>query len=266
MSDGPPGELVRGLVEGPSVVTAVEWHPAIGSTNERAAALAGEGAPEGVLVLADEQTAGRGRRGRPWSAPAGSSLLSSVLLRPAVEAHLLGALPLVVGLAVAEAVAPHAPGAEVTLKWPNDVLADGRKLAGVLVQRTADACVVGVGLNVDWRDVTRPPELAGRATSLAELAGGAVDRWRVLAGYVGVLGNRYDAWLVQPWSALAAYRGSCATLGQQVRVSPAGGDAPYVASATGVAEDGALEILRDGRSQRLHAGEVTHLRPVTPSP
>ena len=119
------------------------------------------GAPEGLVVVAEEQTAGRGRAGRTWSAPAGSGLLLSVLLRPDVEPRLLGTLPLMIGVAVAEAVEAFVPS-PCQLKWPNDVLLDGRKVAGVLIQsrlsgERTEYINAGIGINVNVSKSALPP-------------------------------------------------------------------------------------------------------------
>ena len=250
------------LVAGPSLLAAFEWHAEIGSTNQRCLELAAQGRAEGTVVAADVQTAGRGRHGRSWVAPAGTSLMASVLLRPRVPAPARQLLPLLAGLALAEVVERHVPGAPVALKWPNDLLVAGRKAAGILVEADGGgATAVGIGLNVDWRGVERPPELAG-ATSLAEEAGGPVDRWRVFAGLVGVLGNRYADWQEEPTGFLDAYRRRCATLGLLVRVSLVEGRA-VEGQAVAVGTSGALEVRVDsGEVAALTAGDVEHLRRV----
>jgi BirA family biotin operon repressor/biotin-[acetyl-CoA-carboxylase] ligase len=137
------------------------------STNTRARELAAEGAEHGTVVTADEQTAGRGRQGRVWTAPAGRALLYSAIVRPLDERHLM--LPLAVPLAVCEAAAELRPGIECGVKWPNDVLVAGSKLAGILVEaRPQDGwAVVGVGLNLTVEPGEFPPELRQRAVSLA---------------------------------------------------------------------------------------------------
>jgi BirA family transcriptional regulator, biotin operon repressor / biotin---[acetyl-CoA-carboxylase] ligase len=259
--DGPPDALVRSLVDGPSLVSGLEWHDEVGSTNVLAAAAAERGVPEIHAVLADVQTAGRGRLGRGWQAPPGTSLMGSYLLRPSVEPALLPLLPLLTGLALAEAVAPHVPAVAVTLKWPNDLLVDGRKSAGILLEIAGDAVIVGVGLNVDWRGVDRPAEFA-EATSLAEAAGADVDRWRILAAFAGVFGNRYAEWRADPHTFLPAYWQRCVTLGRDVRVSRVGQD-PLEGHALEVADDGALVVrTAGGRVERVSAGDVEHVRPA----
>jgi BirA family transcriptional regulator, biotin operon repressor / biotin---[acetyl-CoA-carboxylase] ligase len=256
----PPPDLVQGLLDGPSVLTGFEWHEQIDSTNRRAIDLARQGAPEGHAVAADVQTAGRGRHGRRWSAPAGTSLMVSLLLRPDAPPDQLPLLPLLAGVALADVVAGHLVGVRPGLKWPNDLLVHDRKAAGILVEHVAGAAVVGVGVNVDWRGVQRPAELA-EATSLAEAAGVAVDRWRLFAGLVGVLGNRYRDWREAPRSFLPDYRAWCVTVGAQVRVER--GDATITGLAEAVTDTGALAVRTpDGRRAEVSAGDVIHVRPA----
>jgi BirA family transcriptional regulator, biotin operon repressor / biotin---[acetyl-CoA-carboxylase] ligase len=255
-----PQPLVDSLVDGPSIVTSVQWHDRCESTNALAAEAAATGAAEGLLVLADEQTAGRGRHGRTWSAPPGSSLLLSLVVRPVVPAASLPLLPLLTGLVLAETVARHLPEAQVALKWPNDLLVDDRKAAGILVEGAGGAAVVGVGINVDWRGVPRPEELAA-SISLAEAAGADVDRWRLLAGVVGVFSRRYDQWQELPAAFLDGYRQRCATLGRDVRVTTfAAGTVE--GEATEVDRAGALIVRTDSGPVAVNAGDVEHLRPA----
>jgi len=260
----PPDALVRSLIDGPSPVVAVTWHESCTSTNLLAAAAADAGAPEITVVGADHQTAGRGRRGRAWAAPPGTSLLVSLVLRPPDAAGATGLLPLLAGLALAETVGRHLPGSAVAVKWPNDLLVDGAKAAGTLAElRPGGAVVLGSGVDVDWRGVDRrglegAAGLAG-TTSLAEAAGADVDRWRVLAGYLGVLGRRYAEWRESPTAFLGAYRARCATLGRRVRVELAAG--ALEGSAEAVGDDGLLEVRDDaGVLHRIGAGDVVHLR------
>jgi BirA family transcriptional regulator, biotin operon repressor / biotin---[acetyl-CoA-carboxylase] ligase len=143
-----------------------------GSTNADALAWAAEGAPEGAVVVAEHQTAGRGRRGRSWSSRPGLSLLFSVVLRPQLELDRLGLVTTAFGVAVAEAADAEALG--LGIKWPNDIVAGGRKLAGILVEsrvsgRIADVAVGGVGLNVGWADAELPEEVSASAVTLAEV-------------------------------------------------------------------------------------------------
>lgn len=209
----------------------------IGSTNERARALAVAGAPHGTLVTADSQSAGRGRQGRTWVAPAGRALLLSVIVRepPAL-------LSLRAGLAVADLAGPSA-----LVKWPNDVLLDGRKVAGVLVEgRPAERwAVVGIGVNAAVDVASMPVELRERAGSLG-LAPGE------LPTALETLLSALAAWLSAPDDrVLEALRSRDALLGQTVRWS--GG----LGRGAGIAPDGSLQVeLGGGASVSLDAGEV----------
>lgn len=243
-------------------MSGLEWHETAGSTNTLAAEAAARGVAEIYAVLADQQTAGRGRQGRGWQAPPGTSLLCSLVVRPSVPTSVLGLLPLLTGLALAEAVDALIADVEVALKWPNDLLVGGRKAAGVLVESApAGAVVVGIGVNVDWRGVDRPPELAA-ATSLAEAAGGPVDRWDVLAALARSFATRYQAWLTKPAGFLGAYRQRCTTLGAAVRISLVGGEV-RTGRAIDVTRAGTLLLgLTDGGTREVTAGDVEHIRPA----
>ena len=232
--------------------------PTTGSTNTDLVQAARRGEPAGLVLLAEEQTGGRGRLDRSWQAPPRSSLLMSVLLRPTPEPSTWPVLPLVVGTAVVEAVRAVAY-VPVSLKWPNDVMADGRKLGGILVQLVEGAVVVGIGLNVS----TRVDELpVPTATSIA-LCGGQIDRESLAKEVLRALRQRYDAWSrAQGASAsvLPAYREVCDTIGRRVRVElPAG--TVVVGTATGVDDDGRLLVASDAGEQRAFTvGDVVHVR------
>jgi BirA family biotin operon repressor/biotin-[acetyl-CoA-carboxylase] ligase len=206
------------------------------STNTRARELAAAGAPHGMLVTAAEQTAGRGRQGRTWTAPAGSSLLCSVIVRDPSPLMSLRA-----GVATAEAV-----GLESQLKWPNDVHVDGRKVAGILVEgRPQEGWgVIGVGINVAVAPEDFPAELAGRAGTL-DLEPAAIEP--ILARLLAAL----ERWLAAPAAEmLEAVRARDALLGETI--TWAGG----TARGAGIDEHGRLLVdTPDGR-QALNAGEV----------
>lgn len=170
----------------------------IGSTNERAREAAAAGAPSGTLVTAEEQTAGRGRQGRPWSTPAGSAVAWSIVLRRTVE--MPSTLPLQIGVGVCEAV--ESLGVEgVQMKWPNDVWIEGRKCSGILVEaRPQDGwAVAGVGVNLSIADDEFPPELRGRATSI----GRGVGFGEVVAALNRHVGSRLAAPVEETLSAFA---------------------------------------------------------------
>jgi BirA family biotin operon repressor/biotin-[acetyl-CoA-carboxylase] ligase len=226
---------------------AVTWLDEVVSTNDEVAALARAGAPEGVVVVADRQTRGRGRRGRTWEAPAGSSLLVSVLLRPATP-HLA---VVAAGLAAADACRSSSTGLQPTLKWPNDLVVDGRgKLAGILAEAAGPGgrVVVGLGLNVDWGDTPLP---AG-ATSFAASAGGGADRSALLVAYLVALES---ACRQSPDALMTAYRAACSTIGQPVMVQLPGG-CELAGVAEGIDDHGRLIVA----GHAIAAGDVIHLR------
>jgi BirA family biotin operon repressor/biotin-[acetyl-CoA-carboxylase] ligase len=156
--------------------------------------LLAEDAPEGAVAAADEQTAGRGRLGRTWTAPAGSSVLVSIALRPAVPPPRLPELSLVAGRACAAAIAEVA-GVKARLKHPNDVLLRGRKVAGVLAEAREGRVVLGVGINVSQREEELPPRPEAPATSLLLETGREHDRSELLASLLDHLEREYDAWV-----------------------------------------------------------------------
>jgi len=210
------------------------------STNERAKALADAGALHGTLVTADEQAAGRGRQGREWTAPPGSSVLMSLVLREFDEL-----LPLTAAVAVCQALP-----SEAGLKWPNDVWIDRRKVAGILVEGRPQEgwAVLGIGLNVTTKEF--PPELAETATSL-HLAGIDAGRDQVLAELLRSLSE----WLGAPPDAvLSAWRSRDALKGERVRWS--GGEG----TADGIDDSGALLVQTSDGPVTLDAGEVHLLR------
>lgn len=228
-----------------------------GSTNDDVRSEAARGAPHGFAVVADAQSAGRGRRGRVWHSPRGESVYFSLLLRPALLAQdRVGLLALAAGLAVAEAVGRWVPRA--TVKWPNDVRIDGRKVAGVLVEGVARVhgpahYVVGIGLNVNGGDF--PVEIAQTATSLRRVLGAPLDRGAVLTELCACLERRLDAVLQGDEGALAALidslRARCDTLGTRVRIEG------VVGLAVDLEPDGALRVARDdGSVERVRSGEV----------
>jgi BirA family biotin operon repressor/biotin-[acetyl-CoA-carboxylase] ligase len=151
-----------------------------------------DGAPEGAVAVTDEQTEGRGRLGRSWHAPAGTSLLFSLVLVPPVPAGRLSELSLVAGAAVAEAIAAMT-GLAPTIKHPNDVLIEGRKVAGVLAEAAAGRVVLGIGINVSQSEYELPPEVAATSLRLAGVPG--VSRSALLAAVLDRLEARYDSWL-----------------------------------------------------------------------
>ena len=231
-----------------------------GSTNADLAAAARAGAAEGLVLVAEHQTAGRGRAGRGWSSPPRAGLAVSVLLRPAVATTRWGWLPLLAGVALAGSVTRVTGLAEVRLKWPNDLLVGGAKAAGILAEVAGAAVVLGVGLNV----TQRAGELPAGATSLALAGVPGPDREALLAGLLADLADWYGRWQDAGGDAdraglRVAYRSRSATIGSRVRVRLPDG-AELAGTADTVDHDGRL-VLRTGTGVRsLAAGDVTHLR------
>jgi BirA family biotin operon repressor/biotin-[acetyl-CoA-carboxylase] ligase len=233
--------------------------PEVGSTNDVVAERAALGAPEGLVVVAERQTAGRGRFSRTWHSPPGSGLYVSVLLRPSEEAARL--LTLAGGVAICEAVR-ESTGLQAMIKWPNDVLApDGtRKLAGILVEASAtgsgmEYAVFGFGLNV--RASAYPPELIGRATSLEEELGRTVDGERVLDACLAALARRYaDLKAGRGQEVLARWLElSPAARGRRIEWTRDGRTRTGVSA--GIDAEGALLARTDQGIERIVSGEVT---------
>ena len=224
------------------------------STNTVARELATAGAPHGTVVTADEQTAGRGRQGRTWTAPPGAALLYSAIVRPLGPRH--SVLPLTVALAVCEVAEQLRPGVECKVKWPNDIHLDGRKLAGILIEsRPQDGwAVIGVGLNLAIPADDFPPELRDRATSLFDGRGGVRntrDAYMTNSASAA-LSERLDAWLgADAEQVLDAWRDRDALRGREVNWEKGSG------VAEGINERGYLVVrLADGDRVALGAGDV----------
>lgn len=216
------------------------------------------GAGEGLVAVAEHQTAGRGRLGRQWVAPPGASLLMSILLRPALEPERLHLVTAAVALAAAEAV-QVAAGFRPGLKWPNDLVVSApegdRKLAGVLAEAALPAVVVGIGINVSWPPEL-PAELAAIATAANHVAGRPVDREVVLGALLAGLDGRYGRWE----EVAVEHRACCVTIGRDVRVELAG--ETFHGRAVDVSEDGHLVVdPGNGPLRTVSAGDVIHLRP-----
>ena len=236
----------------------VEYYPRAGSTNDLARERAVAGAPEGLLIVTDEQTAGRGRRGRRWLAPPGGAILASLLLRPRFATDDAFAPTMILGLAVCAAA--RAWGAPAVLKWPNDVLCGGRKLAGILCEMAftggrADFVVAGFGVNVAFDPA--PLGLDGVATSLsAAIPGPPPDRLVVLDSILGEAEARYAAWQAGGYEALwQEWRAALVTLGAVTRIDPGDG-AILTGMATRVERDGTLVLATAAGERRVVAGSV----------
>ncbi|MFG2047147.1 biotin--[acetyl-CoA-carboxylase] ligase [Micromonospora sp. NPDC048935] len=282
--DRPPlsaARLRRALVAPNGPWARLELRTETGSTNADVAEAARADEPEGLVVVAERQTAGRGRRGRVWQSPPRAGIATSVLLRPgeavpdrgwlpATPAG-YGWLPLLAGVALVEAVARLAE-LEATLKWPNDLLIGDAKCAGVLAEavpgRSPDqppAIVLGIGLNVTLRAEELPVNPTGLPATSLQLAGAtATDRDPLLRALLRSVADWYDRWRSAGGDAVTsglrdAYLAACATVGREVRVLLPNGDS-LTGTATGVDPDGQLVVATPTGPRTLTAGDVLHLR------
>ncbi len=240
---------------------AVQAIETCASTNDEAARMGRAGAPEGLVVVAEQQTGGRGRLGRTWFSPAGQNLYLSILLRPDREPAQMPPLTLMTGAVIASVIERQL-GVMPVLKWPNDVQlptpGGPRKLAGILTEMASERdrirqVVVGIGVNVNGTSF--PPELADKATSLRIASGTLVDRKALLATLLESFDEAYGVWLSDgPAPALAAWR-RYAAFGVPCRVDVEGKSAS--GTAVGIDDTGALLLRTDrGSELRIVAGEV----------
>ncbi|SCG41855.1 biotin--[acetyl-CoA-carboxylase] ligase [Micromonospora halophytica] len=282
--DRPPlsaARLARALTPPHGPWRRLDLRVETGSTNADAVQAARAGEPEGLVVVAERQTAGRGRRGRVWQSPARAGIATSVLLRPGAAvadrgwppapATGYGWLPLLAGVALVEAVARLAE-LEAGLKWPNDLLVSDAKCGGILAEAVPGASpaqppaiVLGIGLNVTLRADELPENPTGLPATSLRLAGAvATDRDPLLRALLRSLAEWYDRWRAAGGDAVAsglrdAYLASCATLDRQVRVLLPDG-AELTGRATGVDTDGHLLVETAAGRRHLAAGDVLHLR------
>ncbi|WBB77479.1 biotin--[acetyl-CoA-carboxylase] ligase [Micromonospora sp. WMMD882] len=282
--DRPPlnaARLRRALVAPNGPWRRLELTPETASTNADVAEAAQAGEPEGLVVVAERQSAGRGRRGRNWQSPPRAGIATSVLLRPGeavperdwspASPTGYGWLPLLAGVALVEAVSRLAE-LDARLKWPNDLLVDDAKCAGVLVEvvpgggpSRPSAVVLGVGLNVTLRADELPENPTGLPATSLQLAGAtATDRDPLLRALLRAVATWYDRWRVAGGDAVGsglrdAYLAACGTIGRPVRVLLPAGD-ELTGTATGVDADGQLLVATAQGERRLAAGDVLHLR------
>jgi BirA family biotin operon repressor/biotin-[acetyl-CoA-carboxylase] ligase len=255
-------DKIKALLKTSFVGQSLHCWEALPSTMDEAWRLGRARAPEGTVVLAEEQTAGRGRLERSWWAPAGSSLLLSLLLRPGCPARQAQRLTMVCSLAVCEAIFT-VTGVEAQVKWPNDVLIDGRKVCGILTELDIQpesgggqlqTAVVGMGINVNV-DFEGAPPLISPATSLLLATGRTVSRVELLVALLEGIEERYVA-AREGRSYHREWAERMATLGREVQVSDA--QKTWRGVAVAVDADGALQVrMNDGTVQRVLAGDVT---------
>lgn len=236
------------------------FYDCIGSSNIEAKRLADEGAPHGTLVVADMQTAGRGRRGRSWTSPAGTNIYYTLLLRPAFAPDRAPMLTLVMAYSVARAIREET-GLDAGIKWPNDIVIGGRKACGILTEMSVEEdyirnVVIGVGINVHGQEFA--PELADKATCLDAEYGGRVNRSRLLAAVMRAFEEDYEIFAEQEnLSRLRdAYNALLVNRDREVCVLDPAGE--YRGTARGITDSGELLVeLPDGETQQVFAGEVS---------
>ena len=239
---------------------AIHYFESVDSTNSVAHRLAGECAAEGTVVIAETQTRGRGRLGRRWISPPLRNLYMSVVLRPPLPAAAAPQLSLVAGLAAAETIREWAPRA--CLKWPNDVLINGRKVCGILTEMEAEGgrvafVILGIGVNLNSTDDEFPAELQGKAVSVRSTTGAIVDRTAFTERLLSRLEERYDLFLREGFAAIQPLWEAFSSLtGRHVRIDDGG--THYEGCVAGIADDGSLRV-RDatGRALQVMVGDVT---------
>lgn len=237
---------------------SLRCHAELDSTNTTARELAADGAADGTVVIADAQRAGRGRLGRQWASPPGTNLYLSAVLRCDLPMERLSQISLVGGVAACETVREWC---DADIKWPNDVLAGGRKVVGILAEMDGAGprrvIILGIGVNLNAALEDFPPELRDKAGSLRLVTGQPVDRARFTARLLDNLEVRYEQWRRDGFAPIAeAWRALAPLIGRHIRVQEPG----QIVEGTviDIANDGALRLrLRDGREHRVVAGDVS---------
>jgi BirA family biotin operon repressor/biotin-[acetyl-CoA-carboxylase] ligase len=248
-----------------SLKTKVLRYDSLPSTNTELARLASDGAAEGLAIVAEEQTAGRGRLQRAWSSPKGAGLYFSILLRPRMATDQWPLITLMAALAVGDALS-EAAGARTDIKWPNDLLSSERKICGILAEAietpVGRAVILGIGINLTQSAF--PPELRHVATSVKEVTGRQPDREAILASLLRSLARWYSLLqeaagrekIVAAWSNRSSY-----ATGKLVQVN--NGDEVWQGTTCGVEPDGALRLrIANGEIRLVRAGDVQSLRPA----
>ena len=252
-------ELEQGL-KTKTMGQSIYFYEETDTTNNRARELALEGAPEGTLVVAEKQTAGRGRRGKVWESPLGTGIWMSLVLRPQIAPTEASVLTLLCGLATAEAIEAET-GLSAGIKWPNDILINGEKAVGILTEMDCEMSEVhfvipGIGINVNTASF--PPEIAEIATSLYLECGKTVSRRRLVHRVLERLEEHYETFLRTGSFAamLEDYRKHCITLGKEVHVL---GREPFFAEALDITPEGELLVRRadNGKEEVVFSGEVS---------
>lgn len=253
MSFDPTLALHHAKNAGYSWTGAIFHREKVSSTQDLARKAASEGAPEGTVFVADEQTHGRGRQGRAWIAPHGSALLASVLLRPAIPALHLPPLSLVIGLAIYDALLSEIPGDSLRIKWPNDLLIKGRKVAGILIEASLrsdrpESVIAGFGINLS--EAALPPEIEPHTTCL-QRHGASPSREKLLGQILAAIETKVSHYVQEGLGPLLpSLRAADGTSGRRVRWQDQN------ATVLGIAEDGRLLLATPQGSVAASFGEV----------
>lgn len=239
----------------------LEAFESLDSTNTYLKKRAAGGAPEGTVVIANAQTAGRGRMGRSFASAPGLGIYLSMLLRPSTEAECVQSLTAGTAVAVCRAV-ERVCGVAPGIKWINDLFLKGKKICGILCESSlkdekAEYVVLGIGLNVITRPQDFPEELRGTAGSLYSQTGIVYERGKLISAMISELSAMYEAWKTDPCALLDDYRRRCIVLGKTVEVSPVTGGV-FTAAAEEISDDFGLVLrLPDGSTSTVHSGEVS---------
>jgi len=233
------------------------------STNTAALELAAKGAAHGTVVVAEEQTAGRGRFGRSWYSEQSSGIYASIVLRPPLAPAVAPVLTLMAAVAAHQAISTTT-GLPADIRWPNDVLVNGKKVCGILTEMSAEvdrlhAVVLGIGINVNHREM--PSELKSIATSLRIEAGKTISRAQILVALLKELERKYHLLLDEGSAAIARRWAAASTFAEGKRVRVLSGTGQFVATTVGLEPSGALRVRReDGREELLVSGEVVEVK------
>ncbi len=238
----------------------IQYREEVDSTNIWAKQLAKEGAPEGTLLLAERQTAGKGRRGRTWISPGGQSIYMSLILRPDIRPQQASMLTLVMGLSVVQACRDML-NLDAWIKWPNDMVVNGKKVCGILTEMSMsgssiDSVIIGTGINVNQTGFSE--EIAGTATSLAIEKGKEIDRKQVLDAVLEVFARNYELFLQTGdlQNLTETYNQVLINKGKEIRVLDPTGE--YNGISHGINEKGELLVTKeDGTCEAIYAGEVS---------
>ncbi len=252
-----PEEVMSGL-DTRILGKVVHFFPTIDSTQHRAHALAKEGAPEGTVVIADEQVGGKGRLGRVWHSPPSTGISMSLLLRPKLELHRCPQLTLLAAVALVEAIRQET-GLPVTIKWPNDILLNGKKICGILTELNAESdcinyLIIGMGINVNTPSF--PEEIGQIATSLMLEKGEPVKRVKLIQNILGKLEDLYAQYLEEGFAPIKArWESHAISIGKRVIIRQLSGT--MVGMALGIDDDGVLLVQKDdGSLEKVYSADI----------